>query len=154
MIHSTKDWQSLELLQSMATKPSQRRTAEGDYPSALSARVGFLLAKAHQVALEETERVLTEFGLSRKGYAALATVVTDAPISQQRLSQRIGMDPATMVDVIDTLEESGYLERRRNPNDRREYALRATPKGKALFAQAQRAVIGAESRAFRGLDPD
>src|SRR5262252_554059 len=89
------------------------------------AELRIVAINAHQVALEETERVLTEFGLSRKGYAALATVVTDAPISQQRLSQRIGMDPATMVDVIDALEESGYLERRRNPNDRREYALRA-----------------------------
>src|SRR5215471_15513180 len=113
MIYSTKDWQTLELLQSMATRQNQGHSAEGDYPSALSARVGFLLAKAHQVAVDETERALAEFGLSRKGYAALATVVSDAPISQQRLSQRIGMDPATMVDVIDALEESGYLERRR-----------------------------------------
>ena len=41
------------------------------------------------------------------------------------------MDPATMVDVIDSLEESGYIVRRRNPADRR--ALQPTAKGRALM---------------------
>ena len=79
-----------------------------------------------------------------KGFAALATLMGDAPISQQRLSRRIRMDPATMVDVIDSLEESGYIVRRRNPADRREYALQPTAKGRALYARAERAIVDAE----------
>ena len=119
-----------------------------DYPKALAARIGFLLARAHLVAREKADHALAEVGLSMKGFAALATLVSDGAISQQRLSRRIRMDPATMVDVIDSLERAGHIVRRRNPKDRREYALQTTAKGRALLARAQRAIVGAER------DPD
>ena len=64
------------------------------------------------------------------------------------------MDPATMVGVIDALEESGFILRRRNPEDRREYALQTTAKGRALYSRALRAITRAEKRTVRGLDPD
>ena len=124
-----------------------------DYPKALAARIGFLLARAHLVAREKADHALAEVGLSMKGFAALATLVSDGAISQQRLSQRIRMDPATMVDVIDSLEQAGHIVRRRNPKDRREYALQTTARGRALLARAQRAIVGAERDTVRGLDP-
>src|SRR5437588_2919653 len=117
---------------------------EDGYPKALAARIGFLLARAHLIAREKADAALAGVGLSMKGYAALATLVSDGPSSQQRLSRRIRMDPSTMVDVIDALEESGYLVRRRNPMDRREYALETTPKGRALYSRALRAITRAE----------
>ena len=142
----------------MLAMANQVRTRTPDrvrgYPKALAARVGFLLARAHLVAREKADRALDEVGLSMKGYAALSTLVSDGPISQQRLSQRIRMDPATMVDVIDSLEESGHLVRRRNPEDRREYALQTTAKGRALLTRAQRAIDAAERDTVRELDPD
>jgi DNA-binding MarR family transcriptional regulator len=117
---------------------------EDGYPKALSARVGFLLAQAHMAARARADRALDDFGLTMKGFAALATLISDGPSSQQRLSRRIRMDPATMVDVIDSLEESGYIVRRRNPADRREYALQPTAKGRALYMRAEKAVVEAE----------
>lgn len=117
---------------------------EDGYPKALSARVGFLLAQAHMAARAEADRALDEVGLTMKGFAALATLISDGPMSQQRLSRRIRMDPATMVDVIDSLEESGYIVRRRNPADRREYSLQPTAKGRALYARAEKAIVEAE----------
>jgi MarR family transcriptional regulator, lower aerobic nicotinate degradation pathway regulator len=122
------------------------------YPKTLAARIGFLLAQAHLAARRSADRALAEVGLSMKGFAALATLMSDGPISQQRLSQRIGMDPATMVDVIDALERSGHIVRRRNPRDRREYALQLTAKGRALVARAQRGIGAAEKETVRGLD--
>src|SRR5438309_2162894 len=123
-----------------------------DYPQDLAARIGFLLAQAHLIARGEADRALSELGLTAKGYAALATVVSDAPISQKKLSRRLRMDPATMVDVIDELEQWGHILRRRNPGDRREYALVTTPKGRALFQRAQRALNAAERETLRDLD--
>jgi DNA-binding MarR family transcriptional regulator len=122
-----------------------------DYPSALDARIGFLLARAHLIARAEADRALAGVGLTMKGYAALATLVSDGPTSQQKLSRRIRMDPATMVDVIDALEQSGHLLRRRNPEDRREYALVTTAKGRSLFARAEKALDVAERDTVRDL---
>lgn len=124
----------------------------GDYPAALAARVGFLLAQAHMAARARADRALEDVGLTMKGFAALATLISDGPTSQQRLSARIRMDPATMVDVIDSLEESGHIVRRRNPADRREYALQPTPKGRALFARAEKAIDEAERQTASRLD--
>ena len=121
------------------------------YPKALDARIGFLLARAHLIARAEADRALAGVGLTAKGYAALATLVSDGPTSQQKLSQRIRMDPATMVDVIDALERSGHLLRRRNPADRREHALLTTAKGRSLFARAEKALDVAERDTVRDL---
>ena len=122
------------------------------YPSVLSARIGFLLARAHLIAREKADAALGELGLTMKGFAALATLVSDGPSSQQQLSRRIKMDPATMVDVIDSLERSGHIVRRRNPDDRRAYSLLPTAKGRALLARAQRALERAEDDVISGLD--
>jgi DNA-binding MarR family transcriptional regulator len=124
------------------------------YPKALAGRVGFLLARAHLIARAKADAALAAHGLSMKAYAALATVASDGAVSQQALSRRIGMDPATMVDVIDALEQAGNIVRRRNPHDRREYALETTAKGRALFARAQRAIASAEAKTLGQMKPD
>src|SRR4029077_12179117 len=125
-----------------------------EYPKALAAKIGFLLARAHLIARAEADRALAGMGLTAKGYAALATLVSDGPMSQKKLSQRIRMDPATMVDVIDALEQSGHLVRRRNPADRRENALLTTAKGRSLFARADKALDIAERDTVRDLAAD
>ena len=79
------------------------------YPTALGARIGFLLSRAHLIARERADIALAELGLSMKGFAALATLVSDGPVSQQRLSARIRMDPATMVDVIQRAADQCFM---------------------------------------------
>ena len=125
---------------------------DSGYPPVLAARIGFLLARAHLIAREGADAGLARLGLSMKAFAALATLVSDGPTSQQQLSRRIRMDPATMVDVIDSLERSGHIVRRRNPDDRRAYALLVTAKGRALFTRAQSALRDAEDAMISGLD--
>jgi DNA-binding MarR family transcriptional regulator len=124
------------------------------YPKALAGRVGFLLARAHLIAREKADAALEGVGLTMKAYAALATVVSDGAVSQQALSRRIGMDPATMVDVIDSLEQSGRIVRKRSPRDRRQYALQVTPKGRALFGRAERAIQAAEAETLGDMKPE
>ena len=135
------------------TSGAARREASS-FPAALLPRVGFLLAQAHMAMREKADEALDGVGLTMKGFATMATLVSDGPTSQQRLSRRIRMDPATMVDVIDSLEDSGYLKRRRNPADRREYALELTPAGRSLYARAERAILESERQTASALKPD
>ena len=127
---------------------------DNGYPSALAGRVGFLLARAHLVAREKADAAIGKLGLTAKAYGALATVVSDGAVSQQTLSRRIRVDPATIVDVVDSLERSGYIVRKRNPRDRREYALHTTAKGRALFAKAERALKAADEETLREIKSD
>jgi DNA-binding MarR family transcriptional regulator len=90
------------------------------------------------------ERALAPLGLSGKGFGALILLVQEGPLSQQRLGARQGIDRTTMVAVVDELETAGFVERRRDPRDRRAYSLHATAKGRRMLQRAADATRRAE----------
>ena len=85
-------------------------------------------------------------GLSGKGFGALILLVQEGPLSQQRLGERQGIDRTTMVAVVDELERAGFVERRRDPRDRRAYSLQATAKGRRVLQRAGEATMRAEDQ--------
>jgi DNA-binding MarR family transcriptional regulator len=70
----------------------------------------------------------------------LRLVATDPGRSQQSLSAELGLLPSKLVALVDELEERGLVERRRNPTDRRLYALHLTPSGEATMQDVGRVV--------------
>jgi DNA-binding MarR family transcriptional regulator len=70
------------------------------------------------------------------------------PISQQELGEQLGIDRTTVVELIDELERQGVVARRRNPADRRSYALNLTPHGRSVQKRAARAFDGAAEEFF------
>jgi DNA-binding MarR family transcriptional regulator len=122
-------------------------------PAALSDRLGFLLGRAHLAHRAIAERALTSFGLGVKEFGALSVLVEEGPLSQQRLGERQGVDRTTMVAVVDELERRGLVERRRNPADRRAYALHATAKGRRLLRRAREAAKRAEDEFLTPIPP-
>ncbi len=55
--------------------------------------------------------------------------------SQQALSGELGLLPSRIVAYVDELENRGYVERRRNPDDRRLHALHLTASGKKVITK-------------------
>ena len=115
-----------------------------DLPRALSERLGFLLGRAHLAHRAAVEQALAPLGLSPKGLGALSVLAEEGPLSQQRLGARQGIDRTTMVAVVDELENSGLVERRRDPGDRRAYSLQATAKGRRVLKEAVESASRAE----------
>ncbi len=50
--------------------------------------------------------------------------------SQKVIGEMLHIDKAMMVGVIDDLSKKGFIKRTQNPNDRREYWIQLTEKGK------------------------
>ncbi len=50
-------------------------------------------------------------------------------VSQAHLAELAGVEPPTLVRVIDQLEQQGLVERRASPSDRRVNMLYLTPDG-------------------------
>jgi DNA-binding MarR family transcriptional regulator len=73
-------------------------------------------------------------------------IAEEGPLSQQGLGERMAVDRTTIVAIVDRLEDAGYVERRRNPDDRRAYALEITPAGRKWLEQARRAMYEAEQK--------
>lgn len=51
-------------------------------------------------------------------------------ICQQQLADQLLMDKVSIVRILNALTEDGYIERKVNPEDRREHLLHITKKGK------------------------
>jgi DNA-binding MarR family transcriptional regulator len=49
------------------------------------------------------------------------------PLSPGALARRAGLHPATMTGILDRLERAGWVERERDPADRRAVRVRALP---------------------------
>jgi len=65
----------------------------------------------------------------------LRAIATEPGRSQQALSGQLGLLPSRVVAYVDELEDRGYVERRRNPDDRRLHALYLTASGKKVMSK-------------------
>jgi MarR family transcriptional regulator, transcriptional regulator for hemolysin len=63
----------------------------------------------------------------------------------------MGIDPSTMVSLIDQLETAGLATRRPRPTDRRAREVVITPKGRRVLEQARELAMQSEDDALRGL---
>ncbi|TDD84064.1 MarR family transcriptional regulator [Actinomadura darangshiensis] len=121
---------------------------------AIPVGVAFLLAQlgAHGAA-RFAERI-AELDLTPP-QAGLLRMLAGAPgRSQRELAGRLGMPPSRFVPFADELEERGLIERRRNPGDRRLYALYLTEKGFALLAGLAEAGAAHEKEMCQALSDD
>ncbi len=84
--------------------------------------------------------------LSRSHLRTLINLRIDGPSSMTHLSQRIDLEKGSFTPVARHLEEAGYLERIKPPEDRRQTLLSLTPEGTrltdALMAEHRRLVEG------------
>jgi DNA-binding MarR family transcriptional regulator len=72
----------------------------------------------------------------RPGLSSLLQVLSsNQSASQTELAASIGIDKATIVSLIDAAESSGWIQRSRDPRDRRRHVLILTDEGKAAVKQ-------------------
>lgn len=88
-----------------------------------------------------------------RGYEVLAAVTHDAPPTQAALASRLGIDRTVMTYLLDELAGCGLVERRPDPSDRRARRIVVTDHGRAVLADLDARVRGAEDELLAGLDP-
>ncbi|MFC4908985.1 MarR family winged helix-turn-helix transcriptional regulator [Actinomadura gamaensis] len=74
--------------------------------------------------------------------------------SQRELADRLGMPPSRFVPFVDTMEQRGLVERRRNPDDRRLHALYLTEAGESLLNELIPLAIEHEKDLVSPLSPE
>ena len=119
----------------------------------LAASSGFLLArlgfafKARAIARIEAE------GFEPHHYGVLAIVAEGAPETQATIAQALAIDPSRLVSVLDSLENRGLVERKRDPQDRRRHVVAITPNGRTELERL-RAIAREVEDEFFGALPD
>lgn len=99
-------------------------------------RPGFLIRRAHQIALALFDEAASEFGITTTQYSVLHTLRAWPEIDQISLCTLIGLDRSTATMVLSTLERNSLIERRQDPADKRRKLLALTPQGRSLLERA------------------
>jgi DNA-binding MarR family transcriptional regulator len=140
-----------EALLTVALRPAERQRLnellrrllpdlEANVAATLADRNGFLITHAHYRFRERGDQALASLNLEPRHFAALAVMDGIGPSPQRSVAAQLGVSGPIVVQLVDELERAGLVERRRNPKDRREYALRLTKDGRTQLGQARTAV--------------
>lgn len=114
----------------------------------------FLLAQLGANAADRFARRIAGLGLT-PAQAGLLRLLARAPgRSQREIADDLGMPPSRFVAFADELEQRGLIERRKNPTDRRLYALQLTETGADQLAGLREAATAHEQEICRPLAAD
>jgi MarR family transcriptional regulator for hemolysin len=108
----------------------------------------FRLWRASHTRIAEA---LESVGLTPPLFALLNVLRAREGAIQQELGAAMGIDPSTMVSLIDELETSGLAKRRPRPTDRRAREVAITPKGRRALARARRLATNVDDEVLHGL---
>ncbi len=117
-------------------------------------RIGQLLFVATQAAQTLATEQLQPLGLSARGWGVLSTLAESGPLTQIELATALAIDRTAMVYLLDELEQSGLVERVRNPDDRRSFLIHLTGDGQRTQRNAATALAGAADTLLLPLDPE
>lgn len=98
------------------------------------------------------ERWAIDAGFRPGCIGVLQVVAATEPVSQREVSERLLLDPSDLVSLVDILERAGLVERRRDPGDRRRYALEITPAGRRAAARLREVAREAQEQVLAPLD--
>jgi DNA-binding MarR family transcriptional regulator len=128
------------------------RYTQGD-PSVAgpSERPGGLLFLASQAAQQLANERLSPLGITAREFGVLTLLARAGQLSQQAIGEQLRIDRTTMVAMVDVLEQAGFVRRERNPTDRRAYAVKLTPRGRARQRRGAETLENARDEFFAPL---
>jgi DNA-binding MarR family transcriptional regulator len=97
--------------------------------------VAFLLSQLGHRSASVFADLIASIDLTPPHAGILRAISAESGRSQQALSGQLGLLPSRVVTYVDELEDRGYVERRRNPDDRRLHALYLTASGKKVMTK-------------------
>ena len=116
--------------------------------------VGFHIRLAHVAVYRHFTEAFSDLELTQKQVSVL-WLVSDRPgISQIAVGQRLQMDRATTMTIVNRLQERGFLRRERSTSDARKQALFLTAEGGQALAKAKGSIAAHEAWLKGRFTPD
>lgn len=102
--------------------------------------VGFHIRLAHGACYRHFTETFAHLELTQKQVSVLWLVDDHPGISQIDLGQRLRMDRATTMTIINRLQARHYLRREKSVTDGRKQALYLEPEGQTALSDAKKAI--------------
>jgi DNA-binding MarR family transcriptional regulator len=113
----------------------------------------FLLAQLGAHAAARFADRIASLDLTPAQAGLLRLIAREPGQSQQAIAGQLGTPASRLVLLVDELEGRGLIERRRDPGDRRHYALYLTPEGGQFMKELGRVGAAHEDDICAPLDP-
>lgn len=103
---------------------------------ALSDHLGYLIRRLQVWVFQDFIRTLAPIDIRPAQYSVLVVIAANPGLSQSELADRLGIERARLVRVLDRLERRGLTRRLPSRSDRRSHALRLTRAGQRTLKEA------------------
>ena len=113
--------------------------------------IGKLLRRAHRTYSRRLQDELAAHGVSLAQYLHLRELWELNGMTQNELSQKVGIEKASSTAVLDALEKNGLIVRVRNSQDRRKVNVHLTPAGRKIREALSPAAMGVATQAVSDL---
>mgnify|MGYP003694514055 CR=1 FL=1 len=95
----------------------------------LNEHLGYFIRRLQVWVFQDFIRTLAPVDIRPAQYSVLVVIAANPGLSQSDLADRLGIERARLVRVLDKLERRGLTQRLASPTDRRSHALRLTREG-------------------------
>jgi DNA-binding MarR family transcriptional regulator len=122
-------------------------------PEAMAAVTSIM--RAQQIILARVEAVLRPLDLSFARYEALVLLYFSrkGALPLGKMGDRLMLHPTSVTNIIDRLEQQGFVHRVRHPTDRRTTLAEITPEGRRVVEAATKVAAGDIELGIGGLSP-
>jgi DNA-binding MarR family transcriptional regulator len=118
----------------------------------MSDSLGFLLSDVARLMRRRFDERARTVGATRAQWKALLTLSRNEGINQGGLADLLEVEPITLCRMVDRLEESGLVERRRDPADRRAWQIFLTDAAQPVLGSLRIHADAMADTAFDGFD--
>ena len=112
---------------------------------------GFLVHDISRMLRKRFDRRARDIGLTKSQWIVLAHLARHEGIHQGGLADILELEPATLARHLDRLEDTGWIERRSDPSDRRAWRLHLTGKATPVLEKMGDLVEITTQEALTGL---
>ena len=118
------------------------------------ADLGWALNVIFRTFRQWANSTLAELPGGPRGYLVLSAISQDLPRSQLALAQQLAVDKSAMTYLLDDLEGAGLVERRADPDDRRQRQILLTDRGRHALEEFGNRLGDSERRLLSALTAD
>lgn len=138
---------------SVAASQSGRRVRRDIDLDVLTQHLGYFLRRAQVWVFQDFIKTLSAVDLRPAQYSVLVVIGANPGLSQAELADRLAIERARLVHMLDHLQKRGLTERLPSPTDRRTHALQLTREGQKVLKRAKALATKHEERLAQKLGP-
>jgi DNA-binding MarR family transcriptional regulator len=101
----------------------------------MSEVLGYLIADTGRLIRKSFDERARAIGITRAQWRLLGNLIRQPGLKQAQLAELLEVEPISLSRMIDRLQESGMVERRPDPQDRRAWCLYLSDKAEPVIQQ-------------------